>query len=155
MRVVFGSVVSGFFRGSKRLEVVNRLNRKIEYAFIALKYMRGKYAGQITTVKEICEATGIPFDATSKVMQQMAQAKILKSEQGPAGGYLLTSDLSKVTLHEIIELTTGSVDVVRCLKSKRDCEFLRNCNVVSPMKTLSHKLNEFYQTLSVAEILGS
>ncbi len=134
---------------------MNKLNRRIEYAFIALKYMTGKYAGHLTTVKEICDSTGIPFDATSKVMQQMAQAKILKSEQGATGGYLLVRDLSKVTVREVIEITSGAVQVVRCVKNKRGCEFLKNCNVITPMKNLSHRVNEFYQTLSVAEILGN
>ena len=134
---------------------MNRLNRRIEYAFIALKYMTDRRAGHLTTVKEICDSTGIPFDATSKVMQQMVQAKILKSEQGAAGGYLLVRDLSKVTVREVIEITSGAVGVVRCMKSKRGCEFLKNCNVITPMKNLSHRVNDFYQTLSVAEILGN
>jgi len=134
---------------------MNRLNRKIEYALMALKYMSSKLAGQLVTVKEICSATHIPFDATSRVMQQMAQKGILKSEQGAHGGYLLVTDLSRVSFHDIIAMVDGPLQVVRCASGKKDCEFLANCNVVSPLKNFNTKLAEFYKDLSVAAILGA
>ena len=44
---------------------MHKVNRKIEYALMALKFMSGKMPGQLTQVKEICEKTGSPFDATA------------------------------------------------------------------------------------------
>jgi Rrf2 family nitric oxide-sensitive transcriptional repressor len=130
-----------------------RLNRKVEYALIALKYMSGKYAGHITTVKEICTATGVPFDATSRVMQLMVKKQILKAEIGAGGGYLLVRDLSKVSFLEIVELISGQVKVVRCVSGAGDCDIMASCNVVSPLRELNSKLVEFYQSLSVADLL--
>ncbi|MEK6554068.1 MAG: Rrf2 family transcriptional regulator, partial [Bdellovibrionota bacterium] len=69
---------------------MNKMNRKVEYALMALKFMSSKEAGQLTSVKEICQSTGAPFDATSRVMQLMAQKKILKAEMGAQGGYQIT-----------------------------------------------------------------
>ncbi len=148
-----GRLVWNFLIAFDWLDIVTRLNRNVEYAFIALKYMSGKYAGQLTTVKEICDHIGIPFDATSRVMQQLAQARILQSEQGAHGGYMLARDLSKVSLLDVLEITSGAVEAVRCVTDKKDCEFFGGCNVTAPLKNLNGRLNEFYQTLSVAEIL--
>lgn len=134
---------------------MNRLNRKIEYALMSLKYMSTRLAGQLVTVKEICAATHIPFDATSRVMQQMAQKGILKSEQGAHGGYLLVTDLSKISFHDIIDMVDGPLQVVRCASGKKSCEFLAKCNVTSPLQSFNQKLAEFYKDLSVAEILGA
>lgn len=132
---------------------MTRLNRKIEYALIALKYISGKYAGQRTTAKEICAATNAPFDATSRVMQQMAQRNILKAEHGPHGGYLLVTDLSKISFQEIVETVLGPVEVVRCMSGQAECELFANCNMVSPLHTFNEKLVEFYKSLSVADLL--
>ena len=132
---------------------MNRLNRKVEYALIALKYMSTKYAGQLTTVKEICRATKIPFDATSRVMQQMVQKGVLKAEQGAHGGYMLVSDLNKVSFLDIVETITGEVEVVRCLSRHEECEFFSGCNVVTPLKNFNNKLQEFYRSLSVGELI--
>jgi len=132
---------------------MNRLNRKVEYALIALKYMSSKYAGQLTTVKEICASTHIPFDATSRVMQQMAQKNILKAEQGAHGGYMLVTDLAKVNFLEILELVTGPVEVVRCVSKQEECGFITSCNVASPLKSFNEKLVNFYRSLTVSELL--
>jgi hypothetical protein len=43
---------------------MNKMNRKVEYALMALKFMSQINAGQLTSVKEICQSTGAPFDAT-------------------------------------------------------------------------------------------
>lgn len=130
-----------------------RLNRKVEYALIALKYMSSKFAGQITTVKEICTATGVPFDATSRVMQLMVRSKILKAEIGAGGGYMLVRDLSKISFLEIVELVTGKIKVVRCASNAGGCEILSSCNVVSPLRELNNKLIQFYGDLTVADLL--
>ncbi len=132
---------------------MTRLNRKVEYALMALKYMSTRYAGHLTTVKEICAATHIPFDATSRVMQQMAQKNILKSEQGAHGGYLLVTDLSKVSFHEILEMVDGPTEIVRCASGKKACEFLAKCNMTSPLQNLNQRLMEFFRELSVAKVL--
>lgn len=132
---------------------MTRLNRKVEYALIALKYMSSKYAGQLTTVKEICGATHIPFDATSRVMQQMTQKNILKAEHGAYGGYLLMRDLSRVSFLEVVEIVTGKVEAVRCMSEESDCELLPTCNVVSPLRVFNQKLQEFYSSLTVADLL--
>lgn len=134
---------------------MNKLNRKVEYALMALKYMSGKYAGHLTTVKEICAATHIPFDATSRVMQQMAQNNILKSEQGAHGGYLLVQDLSKVSFYQILEIIEGPTQIVRCASGKKTCEFLAKCNMTSPLQNLNSKITDFFRELSVADVLNT
>lgn len=134
---------------------MNRINRKVEYALMALKYMSQKYAGQLTTVKEICQATGAPFDATSRVMQLMAQRGILKSVHGAHGGYLIARDLSKVSFYDVAETVLGPVEVVRCAGAHSEsCEFLHKCNVQSPLQNLNNRLIGFYQTVTVAELLN-
>jgi Rrf2 family transcriptional regulator, nitric oxide-sensitive transcriptional repressor len=130
-----------------------KLNRKIEYALIALKYISEKFAGQLTTVKEICESTRIPFDATSRVMQLMVQQNILKAEHGAYGGYLLVKDLSKVSLLEVIECVAGPIEIVRCITGQEGCEFLSGCGLVSPLRVLNEKHTQFYRTISIADLL--
>lgn len=122
---------------------------------MALKFISGKYSGQLTTAKEICEATGAPFDATSRVMQIMAQNGLLKSEQGAHGGYLLVQDLSKISFHDLAEMILGPMGIVKCINSEGECDFLSNCNVKSPLLLLNDKLTDFYKNLSLNELLSA
>ena len=92
---------------------MNKINRKVEYALMALKHMRAKTPGELTSAKEICDSYGAPFDGMSRVLQVLGQTGILKSEQGAQGGYQITRDLSKVSLQEVIESISGKIEIAK------------------------------------------
>ncbi len=135
---------------------MNKINRKLEYALIALKYMTGKIPGELTSAKEVSDSFKTPFDATARVMQLMAQKGILRAEYGASGGYQINKDLAKVSVHDLVEMIDGPTALVKCL-SKEDksyaCEIQGTCNIVSPVTQLNHKLTEFYRRLSLKELL--
>ncbi len=133
---------------------MNRLNRKVEYALIALRYMcTKKVPGELTAAKEIVEATGCPFDATARVMQLMAQKEILRSEQGSHGGYAIVRDLSKTSFYDLIEMILGPLGIVKCVHAVNVCEMEGTCNIRSPLAELNARLIEFYKNLTVSEVL--
>ena len=132
-----------------------KLNRKIEYALMALKYMSQKFSGQLTSVKEVCEQTGCPFDATARVMQLMAQKGLLKSEQGIRGGYMIVQDLTKVSFYDLVEMILGSLGIAKCIHGVESCDLVDRCNIQSPVKIINERLLDFYTSLSLQEILSS
>lgn len=132
---------------------MTKLNRKTEYALMALKYMSSKPSGQLTSAKEVCEATGGPFDALARVMQVMAQKGLLKSEQGSHGGYCISRNLSKVSFYDFIEMVLGPLGVAKCIQTSATCELMSQCNIQSPVAVLNRKLKEFYEALSLQELL--
>ena len=135
---------------------MNKINRKVEYALIGLKHMRSKAPGELTSAKEISQIYGCPFDATSRVMQILAQKGVLRSEQGAHGGYMITRDLARVSFYDLTEMILGPVMVARCLHdaaAESPCEIRGTCNIISPVQTLNRRLVEFYRALSVAELL--
>ncbi len=132
---------------------MTRLNRKVEYALMALKIMAQKRPGEVTSAKEVVDVTGSPFDATARVLQQMAQNEILRSEQGAHGGYVLIRDLARVSVLELMELILGPMAIAKCMDDEADCDLRSSCNIVAPVSLLNRRLEEFYQSLTVSEIL--
>ena len=120
---------------------------------LALKHMSKKRPGELTSAKEICQSTGAPFDATSRVMQLMAQKGILKSEHGAQGGYQIIRDLQKVSLYEVISTSVGPLEIVKCVSGAEDCDLFNKCGIQSPLNDLNLRLKGFYEQLSVAELL--
>lgn len=136
---------------------MNKIHRKMEYALIALKHMSQKRPGELTTVKEICQKYGTPFDATARVMQQMVQGKFLKSEQGAYGGYLIMRDLTKVTVKDLIERVVGPIEVVTCISGDIDtanCDLKAQCNIKQPLALLNDKLIHFYEGIPLHQLLN-
>ena len=133
---------------------MNKINRKLEYALMALKYMSQKIPGELTSAKEVSEAFHTPFDATARVMQQMAQkGGILRAEYGANGGYQITKDLAKVSIHDLVEVIEGPTALVKCLHKEAPCEIQGTCNIVSPITNLNHKLTDFYKSVSLKDLL--
>ena len=133
---------------------MNRLNRKVEYALMALKFLSKKRPGELTSAKDLAEALKIPFDATARVLQQMAHGGLLQVEQGSLGGYGIQRNLTKVSFHELVEVVEGPTGIAKCLHTEglAACELSNTCNIQSPVANLNRKLTEFYQGLSVAEL---
>lgn len=133
---------------------MNKINRKVEYALMALKHMGHKVPGELTSVKEICQVYGCPFDATSRVLQALVQKSILQSEQGAHGGYRVSRDLKKVSLYELMEVVLGPVEIAKCIQSSdTKCELIESCQIFSPIHLLNEKLIQFYKSLNLFELL--
>lgn len=131
-----------------------KINRKLEYALMALKHMNYKHPGELTTAKEICDAYKAPFDATSRVLQIMAQNGLLKASPGAHGGYQILKDLSKISFLELTEWILGPMQLVDCLTDEdKNCGLTNTCNIISPINRLSGKIKTFYQSLAVRDLV--
>lgn len=133
-----------------------KINRKLEYALIALKYMSTKKQGQLTSAKEICDIYHTPFDPTSRVLQIMVQREILKAEQGAHGGYQIVKDLSKVTLSELTKWITGPIEIASCFHGNYShCELTGSCSVIGPMLNLNSEISKLFKTIMVTDLIQS
>lgn len=133
-----------------------KINRRLEYALIALKHMSSAYPGKLISANEICEMYKTPFDPTSRVLQIMAQHGILKAEHGAHGGYQILKDLSKVTLLDLTEMVVGPIQIANCFHHDYShCELTDSCNVISPMLNLNEKMSQLFKTITVRVLIES
>ena len=134
-----------------------KINRKVEYALMALKLMKDKDAHELTTAREVCDKFQTPFDTTAKVMQQMNSAGILHSHKGVKGGYTLARDLSEVSYMDLVELIEGKSFMMDCHDRGDDrgpCELLHSCNITQPIKRLNDYLINIFNALTLNELLA-
>ncbi|HRO66503.1 MAG TPA: Rrf2 family transcriptional regulator [Pseudobdellovibrionaceae bacterium] len=133
---------------------MNRINRKVEYALMALRRLAGKKPGELTTAKEVSDTLRTPFDATARVMQIMANRGLLRSEQGATGGYQIQKDLESVSLLDLAEMIDGPQHLTKCFqKSGENCEIHKTCNIATPLSSLNRRLHQFYGSISLKELL--
>ncbi|MBC7372013.1 MAG: Rrf2 family transcriptional regulator [Bdellovibrionaceae bacterium] len=133
---------------------MNKINRKLEYALMALKYLSQKIPGELTSAKEVSDSFSTPFDATARVMQAMAQNGLLRVEHGATGGYQITKDLSKVTMLSLLEIVEGGpTAMAKCMVKTNPCDMYGTCNIISPVQVLQNRLNDFYASITLKELL--
>ncbi len=133
-----------------------KINRKIEYALVALKHMSRKAPGQLTSAKEICDVYHTPFDPLSRVLQIMTQFEILRAEQGAHGGYQILKDLSKVSLGELSDMIVGPIKIANCFHGDYShCELTHSCNVIAPMLNLNERISDLFHTIKVTDLIDA
>jgi len=133
-----------------------KINRKLEYALIALKHMSTKHPGQLTSAKEICAIYNTPFDPTSRVLQIMTQHEVLHAEQGAKGGYVIVRDLNMFTLGELSDMIIGPIEIANCFHGNYStCEINHTCHIIAPMLNLNDYIKKLFDKMSVAELIAS
>ena len=133
-----------------------KINRKLEYALIALKHMDIKGDKGLTSAKEICVLYHTPFDPTSRVLQVMAQNTLLRAEQGAHGGYSILKDLSTITIKDLMDMIIGPIHIANCLSGKySSCDMVASCSVISPMLNLNERIAEMFEKITIKELIQS
>ena len=134
-----------------------KINRKIEYALIALKHMNAKSPGQLTSAKEVCDIYHTPFDPTSRVLQVMAQHEILHAEQGAKGGYQIIKNLSQFSIKKLSDMIIGPIEIANCFHGKdySECTISPTCRIIAPMLNLNENIKELFDTIMIGDLLNS
>ena len=67
------------------------------------------------STKEIADVLNASENHLSKVMQRLVKGKLIGSKRGPAGGFVISKPLDKITFMEIYESVEGKFDLNACL----------------------------------------
>lgn len=133
---------------------MNKINKKTEYALMALKYFSDHAQGPVLiSAKDLAEKTHAPFEVIARVLQALSSRGILKAEYGVSGGYQLVKNLEEITVFDLMNVLESSTDLAKCLGSETSCELSSKCTIVSPITNLNSKVQNFYKSISLAEVL--
>ena len=124
------------------------IRRNTDYALRAAVDLAGRFGGEPVSTKEIAGNQRIPYQLACKLMQRMHKAGIVKSEMGPAGGFMLSKKPSKITVRHVVETIQGPVRLNNC----RLCRLSCRCNIAPELAHLQGKINEFFDGLTLKQL---
>jgi Rrf2 family protein len=144
---------------------VLRLNKKTEYALLALRVMglsaaaptlepiaATTEAAPLVTAAEIARRYRIPEMLLSKVLQRLKKAGIVEAAKGSGGGYRLARPLEAVSLAELITLFEDEVALVECQGAEQRCAQEALCDIREPLAVLGEALMEPLRAMSVRDL---
>lgn len=127
-----------------------KISRDLEYALMALNYMRQR-KNHCVSAREMSQTFQCPFHPFSRVLQKMADKAFIQSKKGLNGGYTLCGDLNQLSLYKLMSAILPAIEMADCLSGH--CDLLKNCNIQNPVHYLNKKFIEFYKKLTIQEIL--
>jgi Rrf2 family protein len=89
------------------------LPRTAEYALRAAVYL-GKTPLQTTSADQLALATQIPRRYLHKVLQDLVQAGLVRSQPGPGGGYALAKEPKQLSILDIVNAVAPSERIHSC-----------------------------------------
>jgi len=130
------------------------LTRASEYALLSLNTIRK--SDKPIGAEQLALELNIPKSFLAKILQSLAKADILESRRGAAGGFVLSRDISDISIQSIINAAEGKAPAVfNCFEHADTCPngAVGTC-VISPfLANFQRKIDDFLDGLMLSDIL--
>ncbi len=130
--------------------VMLKLTKKADYGLIALRHLAS--SRRSISAKDISETYRIPLPLLSKVLQKLARAGLLMSEQGTNGGYRLARDASEITALEVIRTIDGPIILTHCFTEHAECDQSNLCPVREPLRKVHEGILRLLSSISILDM---
>jgi Rrf2 family protein len=128
-----------------------KLTKKADYGLIAVRHLAEHADLGACSAKDLAEMYAIPQEALAKILQRLARAKLLVSQHGTNGGYVLSREPRKISVLEVIRAIEGPLFMTSC-KSVRGCGTSLKCTVREPLQEVGRVIERVLGNLSVLEL---
>ncbi len=128
-----------------------KLTKKADYGLIAMRYLAENRAVSCSA-KDIAAAHGIPPELLAKILQKLVKAKLLISQHGTNGGYLLARDARTISALEVIRAIEGPLFLTSCVTTRGECGQTNRCTVREPLRKVSQSIEDVLSRISIDEM---
>jgi Rrf2 family protein len=131
---------------------VLKLTKKADYGLIAVRHLAEHADLGACSAKDLAEMYGIPQEALAKILQRLVRSKLLISQHGTNGGYVLARDPRTISALEVIRAIEGPLFITSCNNSDKACRQSSKCTVREPLQKVSRVIEEVLGKLTVWEL---
>lgn len=133
-----------------------RISAKSQYGLRAMVYL-AKFKDKISSLKEISEKEGVPFDYLEKIMSKLEKVSLVNSKKGAGGGYSLARSPQKITVGEIMRALEGKMALVKCVaeekKERFSCPRKKICLTKNVWGKIQEIINSTLNSISLADLI--
>lgn len=128
-----------------------RFTKRADYGLMAIHYIAIHDDLGAVGVKRIAEEFAIPQQLLAKILQRLAKQRLIVSQNGPKGGYVLTRRASEISIGEVIRALEGPISIVSCIEDS-DCPQMERCSLRRPITKLQAAITQMLDSMSLAEL---
>ena len=99
-----------------------QITRASDYAVRVMIHLAGLPPSSTVQQPELSKATEVSGHFLSKVLQQLVRARLIRSQRGSGGGYVIAIDAATITLLQVVEAIEGPIRLNQCLDEGPSCE---------------------------------
>jgi len=131
-----------------------RLNRLTDYAVVVMSQMAMR-GGETRSAQQISEDTGVPLPTVAKLLNLLGRAKLVTSQRGAAGGYMLSAEPEAITVAQIIQAMEGPIALTACVDGAVDsCDAESFCPMRGNWNKVNGAIRAALTSVSLAEMMA-
>jgi Rrf2 family protein len=128
-----------------------RFTKRADYGLMAIHYIAIHDDLGAVSVKRIAEEFAIPQELLAKILQRLAKQRLIVSQNGPKGGYVLARRATEISIGDVIRALEGPINIVSCLEDS-DCPQMERCSLRRPITKIQAAITQMLDTMSLAEL---
>jgi len=127
-----------------------------QYAIRALVYLARHEGEGPVLARDIAGSEDIPKSFLSKILHQLGQRGLVRSQKGPGGGFALARPARQVTVADIAAAVDGVPDVThRCLLGMPECSDATSCALHDAWKKFRSDYDRSIGALTLATLAAA
>ncbi len=95
------------------------MTRETDYA---VRILRALAAGERKNVRQICDTELVPMQFAYKILKKLKKHGLIEIFRGADGGCVLTADLGKVSLLDLLKCINEDICVNACMEPGFECQ---------------------------------
>jgi len=129
-----------------------RVSRLADYASVVMACL-ARHPGEVLPAAQVGAETHLEAPTVSKLLKRLAQAGLVDSFRGAAGGYRLARSAKDISLAEIVEALDGPIGLTECSLGHAGCERQPFCAVSRDWQGIGATVDNALRGVSLADML--
>src|SRR5690606_8287163 len=116
------------------VQIHHMISKRAKYAIKALIYLYENEGSGPVSAKSISNNENIPLKFLEKILRELRQHKLIKSERGAVGGYRFSKPPNQISVADIMRITDGPIALLPCVSENfyekcEECIDEETCNL--------------------------
>lgn len=130
-----------------------RLTTKGRYAVTAMLDLALHSEQGPVSLADISLRQSISLSYLEQLFAKLRRFELVKSVRGPGGGYCLSSDMAAISVAQVVDAVSESLDATRC-EGKGNCQDGQVCLTHHLWEDLSSQIHHFLSDISLADLVA-
>jgi len=135
----------------KRYKYMLHIGKMADYALLITNQLVAT-RNQLSTTEALADATQLPLATVRKLLKQLVDTGIVKSQRGIKGGYTLAKDPALISIADVLTAIEGPISLTKCVVQQNGCELSAQCSLKSNWGYLNGIVTDVLQQISVFDM---
>ena len=132
-----------------------RFTKRADYGLMAIHYIAIQEDHGAVSTKRIADEFHIPPELLAKILQRLAKKRLITSQNGPKGGYVLARRPTEISVGDVVRALEGPINIVSCLEASSECPQMARCSLRRPVQKIQAAISQVLDTMSLAELTSA